>query len=186
MNLEIVVAYYHEDLNWTRDLPCIIYDKSGTDHGYINLPNIGREAQTYLYHIITRYDRLADRTAFVQGNPFDHCMTFKDQIKENFQGWRPYSHHGNLCFNDNEKNVPEYYTRLFGVPPPEHYEFVGGAMFGVTKDLILAKPLSFWQKALKLMDDYENAPFLLERMWKLYFTTPTHYSQGESSLPIAV
>ena len=34
----------------------------------------GREAGTWLHHIVTNYDRLADRTVFLQGDPFDHLL----------------------------------------------------------------------------------------------------------------
>ena len=34
----------------------------------IQLPNIGRESHTYLHHIVSRYDTLADVTLFLQGS----------------------------------------------------------------------------------------------------------------------
>ena len=40
----------------------------------IALPNRGREAGTWLHHIVSNYDRLADRTVFMQGDPFDHLL----------------------------------------------------------------------------------------------------------------
>lgn len=71
----VVVAKYREDGAWTRDLglPVLVYDKSGDPlPGAIPLPNLGREAHTYLQHILTHYPDFPDCTAFVQGNPFAH------------------------------------------------------------------------------------------------------------------
>lgn len=78
----IVVARFREDLAWLRglDLPCVVYNKgpgldpselpSGTE--IVALPNLGREAHTYLTHILAHHGRLPRHTAFVQGNPFTH------------------------------------------------------------------------------------------------------------------
>jgi hypothetical protein len=37
-----------------------------------DLPNVGREGQTYLHHIVHNYHNLADITFFSQGNPRPH------------------------------------------------------------------------------------------------------------------
>ena len=80
--LGLVVARYREDLGWLREvgLPCVVYNKGpeldpadlppGTE--VVALPNVGREAHTYLTHIIAHYGRLPRHTAFLQGNPFAH------------------------------------------------------------------------------------------------------------------
>lgn len=79
---EIVVSRYNEDISWlNEEFPTekvTIYNK-GEDNithqsnwNIIQLPNIGRESHTYLYHIISNYNKLADRTLFLQGNPYDH------------------------------------------------------------------------------------------------------------------
>ena len=68
--LDIVVARYNEDISWTKKYqPNIIIYNKGDDHidSSIPLPNVGRESHTYLYHIISNYNQLADRTVFVQG-----------------------------------------------------------------------------------------------------------------------
>lgn len=80
--LELVVARYREDLSWLRelDLPACVYNKGPElDSGLLppgvraaSLPNLGREAHTYLTHIIAQYHALPRHTAFLQGNPFAH------------------------------------------------------------------------------------------------------------------
>lgn len=85
---ELVVAYYTEDMNWLRNLPAglqkTVYTKGPgkqTEHKTIPLPNVGREAHTYLYHLVNRYDSLAKWTVFCQGKPFDHAYDFKKFLR---------------------------------------------------------------------------------------------------------
>lgn len=89
-DLEIVVARYNEDLSWLdsfKDYKVTVYNKGNEDLNLspncqiINLENIGREAHTYLYHVITSYETLAGRTIFLQGNPFDHNPDFDSMIE---------------------------------------------------------------------------------------------------------
>ena len=80
-NLQIVIARYNEDLEWLKEppfnqYPVIVYNKGPNDNYYhapniiqnIKLPNIGRCDHTYLYHIIEKYDNLADVTVFLPGS----------------------------------------------------------------------------------------------------------------------
>lgn len=84
----MVVARYNEDLSWLKQVPSTIkifvYNKGKDDifdlpanAELFKLPNLGREANTYLYHVTTHYDSLKDfdRIIFVQGDPFDHGGT---------------------------------------------------------------------------------------------------------------
>ncbi|RYF61410.1 MAG: DUF3431 domain-containing protein, partial [Cytophagaceae bacterium] len=87
--LELVVAHYTENLNWLRNLPAgvhkTVYTKSPepvTEHQTLLLPNVGREAHTYLHHLVSRYDSLAEWTVFCQGKPFDHAYDFKKTIRK--------------------------------------------------------------------------------------------------------
>lgn len=80
--LELVIARYREDISWLAELglPCTVYNKGPQpEPGSLPpnatltpLPNLGREAHTFLTHIIARYDALPRHTAFLQGNPFAH------------------------------------------------------------------------------------------------------------------
>lgn len=84
----MVVARYNEDLTWLKKVPATIkifvYNKGKDDlvdlpanTELFKLPNLGREANTYLHHVTTNFDSLAefDRIIFVQGDPFDHGGT---------------------------------------------------------------------------------------------------------------
>lgn len=72
--LDIVVAWYNEDLSWlaTTSMPphtLHVYAKhaaSHPDYSVVPLPNVGRETHTYMHHIVANYDSLADVTLFTQ------------------------------------------------------------------------------------------------------------------------
>ena len=70
MSVVVVIAKYKENVSWVENLKYnyIIYDKSK------DVPNIGRESETYLKYIINHYNNLPDYVVFLQGNPFDHLL----------------------------------------------------------------------------------------------------------------
>jgi hypothetical protein len=68
---KMVVARYNEDVSWSRKYNCVVYNKGSDLSGSIRLDNVGREAHTYLRHIITNYHNLEDTLLFVQGDPFE-------------------------------------------------------------------------------------------------------------------
>jgi hypothetical protein len=90
MKTEIVVARYKENLDWlkkikkSKDIKITVYNKGPDDISInaIQLPNIGRESHTYLYHIINNYDNLADQTIFCQGDSIYHSPDFLDLINK--------------------------------------------------------------------------------------------------------
>jgi len=81
-DIVLVAARYREDVSWLDGLglPCVVYNKGPEldpaklppTAQVIALPNTGREAHTYLTHIIADYRRLPRHTAFLQGDPFAH------------------------------------------------------------------------------------------------------------------
>ena len=88
MFLNLVVARYNENLNWLRRVPQIfrvtVYNKEpeASAMGYPCLPNSGREAHTYLWHIVQHYEELAELTIFCQGKPFDHAYNFHQTLRD--------------------------------------------------------------------------------------------------------
>lgn len=69
--VDVVIARYNEDITWTQKLHynVIIYNKGSELANSIRLPNIGREAHTYIHHIVENYDTMDPNgvTAFSQG-----------------------------------------------------------------------------------------------------------------------
>lgn len=158
--VQLVVARYREDVSWVPqlDLPAVVYDKSGQGlpgsmpvPGVVPLPNIGREAHTYFTHIVREYDRLAEVTVFLQGDPFFHLRqdgragaadlkTMLGQAvadKAPFRGlaWfrlkcdglgRPHDMHlpenkGKWAGWGKDIPVAQTFSKLFAAPPPQSY-----------------------------------------------------------------
>jgi len=81
-SIEIVVARYNEDLVWLKfppfnKYPVVIYNKGPNEDFYkppllkkvVNLPNVGRESHTFLWHIIDNYHGgISPLTAFLTGS----------------------------------------------------------------------------------------------------------------------
>lgn len=83
----VVIARYNENLDWLKNLnnPFMVYNK-GQEFPYEiirkDIPNKGREAETYIRSIIENYSVLSQYKymVFLQGNPFDHCQDLYNKI----------------------------------------------------------------------------------------------------------
>ncbi|MDR1192411.1 MAG: DUF3431 domain-containing protein [Verrucomicrobiales bacterium] len=192
--IELVVARYREDLAWTRNVPAgvrvTVYNKGGPlPLTATPLPNIGREAHTYLQHIVSRYDSLAPLTVFAQGRPFDHAPDLHRVLRAAADGaltvsdfkWLGFlvdtdDRRGRRLFVPWSKNVTreelpldEFYEKLFGQPSPETFRFHGGAQFIVSAGCARRRPLEFYQRALALTVSEPLAAHCLERVWDQIF-----------------
>lgn len=195
---DVVISKYKEDISWVKNITkskLFIYDKSDdVIPGHIKLPNIGREAHTYLYHIINNYDNLSDYTCFLQGNPYDkekgHLSLTIEQLEsfsENIEFY-PLSyilecnldgtpHHPNL-------DIDKIIFDKFFIDKPDTLKFVVGAQFIVSKKSILSRKKEFYIDILKEFDriDIDNEhtgggggtkgnkmPWICERIWAYLF-----------------
>lgn len=93
MKKELIIAVYNEDISWINNInsvdKIIVYNKGDRDIfsnipniEVIKLPNVGREAHTFVYHIVENYEKLADHTIFLQGDPFYHSYLTPETINE--------------------------------------------------------------------------------------------------------
>lgn len=192
--MEIVVARYNEDISWLNsiDVKKTIYNKGNDEiENSIRLPNIGRETQTYFYHIVNNYDNLDEWTFFIQGNPFDHVRNM-DWILDNLP--HTLNHSAKMIIDDevyffsnghfkkilqsNSLGQPYHFdildidglwNMIFDVEPPTVYEFTAGCMFCVSKDKILKNSLSFYEKCLEITETREKSPWEFERMINYIF-----------------
>lgn len=167
--MEVVVARYKEDIEWTCRLPykVTVYTKNDG-----LLPNIGREAHTYLYHIITRWDSLAEHTAFVQGHPFDHAPGLLQDLVETPTEFR---HLGPQLSCDRD-GWPHHcglnVGRLADAVGLVQSEFVfsAGAQFVVSRERIRSRPLAFYHVLMSvLVTNLSEAPWVYERLWQSIF-----------------
>ncbi len=206
-SIELVVARHEEDLRWLRRVPdsirITIYNK-GTNpalpHGLearvglrvMTLPNLGREAHSYLTHLVECRDALAPVTVFCQGHPFDHAPDFHDRLKALAEGGESPSSflwYGFLEETDDawgrrlfvpwsknhdrrELSTGKLYKDLFAEPSPQFFHFRGGAQFAVACEAVLQRSGAFYEQALKLSTAMPDAAHSFERLWDRLFGNP--------------
>lgn len=199
--LELVVARCHEDLNWLRRVPkrfrVTVYNK-GLDvpalprrHGVEvhALPNVGREAHTYLHHLIRRYDSPADITVFAQGKPFDHVPDFHKILHR--LAFRKFAitdfcwlgfiidqddADGTRLFQQWPKNPQKhplplraFWGSLWNAAPPEAVTFYPSAHFAVTAPCVQRQSLDYYRNARDIAAHLPDAAHCFERVWDRVF-----------------
>ncbi len=198
--LEVVVCRCGEDLAWTRNLPrgvtLTIYDKTpAPDPGWPgsqSLPNAGREAHTWLHHLVERYDELADMTVFTQGHPFDHAPDLHRVIRHLAQAegatpdfwwlgflWETDDARGHPSFIHWTKNrerrsldLAGFFQKLWGEPAPSHVRYVGGGQFALSRQAAHRRPREFYERAREISLSFPDAAHALERTWDRVFLAP--------------
>lgn len=197
--LELVVARYTEDLAWLRKRPAslhvTVYDKSAdgsAEPDALALPNVGREAHTYLHHLVERYDTLAEWTIFCQGKPFDHAFDFKKTLRAFADApdaisplgfcWLGHlidtdDNQGNRLFRPWSKNedgrgldLRGFHRALFDTDGPPAYTFVLGAQFAIHRDVVRRQTRAFYERALAVSITFPDAAHCFERSWDLVFS----------------
>ncbi len=153
------------------------------------LPNVGREAHTYLQHLVSHYDELAEHTIFCQGKPFDHAYDFHKSLRafaekpDEIGEFRWLGHlidtdtpDGHRLFRTWSKNedgrgldLRGFHRHLFGTDGPERYPFVLGAQFAVHRDVVRRQPKAFYEHALDLAVNFPDAAHGFERTWDRVF-----------------
>lgn len=172
-----MVAKYKEDVSWTGSIvshKVTVYDK-----GCGMLPNVGREAQTYLHHIVNNYDCLADVTVFLQGNPFGHITLTEEEVLAQIDSY-PYERTEPFF---NTRAIHEYtnlckatYKHIFGVEYDDEIYFNDGAQWIVKKQDIVTHPKEFWEVLYQQVSlpQHSNTdgvvnPWTLEGVWQFLF-----------------
>lgn len=196
---EIVIARYNEDISWSNKFENIrkIYNKGEIIAGVesISLPNVGREAHTYLYHIINNWQDLAEQTMFCQGRVNDHGIKPLD-IEEFFiksglfksgkvfrnANWGFINHIGKWAEEKSSGKMQKagltfgaWFDRFIGVPRAESFFFVPGANFCVHERAIKNRSLEFYKKLIKTVDGHINPEeaHYFERSWIYIFNLST-------------
>ena len=207
MDTSIIISRYDEDLDWLskyKEWNLIIYNKGYDDiknkfKNLIELPNLGRESHTWLFHIIKNYDNLSDINIFLQGRIDDlGCMSFqspidyiKDTQKNGFAVKRfgllgPLHWENYLGIDRDQRYKKQWFSGDIGIKSEGFREFARtyfpkipifvptsyGGCFGVSKEKIRQYKLSFYKKLIKDLE-YHNNPIeghFMERLWCYMFT----------------
>jgi hypothetical protein len=177
----IVIAKFNEDMDWVKQLRYNykIYDKSK------DIPNVGREAETYLRYIIENYNNLPNYVVFLQGRPFDHLKEENvDFINTSIDSLNNTDHVVNLRdLADESHNLytrtTESFTALFDSPLPNRFSISYGAQYIVPKSCILNRKREFYEVIRNVMVNVNNTeesrtnclvcPWSMERMWLYIF-----------------
>jgi len=198
--VNIVLSKFNENTDWTKKLihKVTIYDKSNNPiEGSIQLKNVGREGETFLYHIVNNYHNLDDVTVFLQGNPFEHLQILV--------GWRAKltDEEINLVINKMNYEINDssifttFYQVLYNDPDgtnganisrdcKEYFDEVyhnftvsPGAQYIVPKKNILSRPLEFWKKLHSAIYDNERLNgYSLEQLWYLAYNHKMNNNVG--------
>lgn len=165
----------------------IIYNKGPDQISGTSLPNVGREAHTYLHHIVNSYDSMSDCIIFCQANPFDHEPSFLNKINDpelyrlvmgdGFIGLCPRCTEGPHAIDDPRHPIglPMYYwfDLLFEHRLSRHdnYNSFYGAQFITTKARVHCRPLNFYKFLLSLVSTDINPmeAYIYERLWPFIF-----------------
>ncbi len=213
VNVDIVVARYNEDPTWILsvkdNLPqhiilrnIFIYNKGDTlnlDYEqYPNvavvletLPNLGRESNTYIQHILKHYDDQADVTLFVQGKIDDHCILGLSPIAYVHKmittaidstigmSWNAYPWQHGTDFNfrleqyygalsRSEYNYGQWFGKFIGKFPnnsARHLWYQSG-LFAVQKHRIVSRSMLFYRRLLgELTAPNPEQEHYMERSW---------------------
>jgi len=165
-----VVSRYNEDINWVKKISYkyVLYNKGPddilSDIKYKKLPNVGREAHTYLTYLVDNYNSLPDYVGFLQGDPFPHSIFMGHRLSK-FKGEDFYP----LCPNTKYKEDARPYidmierstAKYFGIVRPAG-EFPFGAQFIISKNKILKHSLREYEFLLnKLVESEKNKSFCI-------------------------
>jgi hypothetical protein len=160
---QVVIAKYKEDVAWAEVLEpsATVYSKDPAEQGrYRVLPNAGREGGTYLYHIVRHYDDLAERTLFLQGDPFPHPLLPLDVYASSEMPF--------VAGSDSVQNIS--WTVPWSIPTQpitehvmrdflglvecdssiSHFRWTQGAQFAVARQQIRKRPKSYYQRLLDI------------------------------------
>lgn len=139
------------------------------------VPNVGREAHTYLLHIVQNYDALADVTVFLQGDPFPH-MARRHALTPAALASLP---EGDAWPRQvvRESKTPRFHKRvdthaasakLLG-SQRQVYEFPAGAQYAVSRAKLRSRPLDWWKRLLAMILEDEINAWEVERLWRYVF-----------------
>ena len=183
----LVVSRFNEEIDWTKQIEnwnVIIYNKGEKlDVNSVALPNVGREAETYLNFIVNNYHDLNGLYGFVQGNPFGNGLSSNENIildinsittLEGFSFFKGskilYSDLNGLPDHNTGIDITGYCTK-FEIKVPEKLEFAPGAQFVVCSNSVKARPVDFYKNLLNSVNTSIKPceAYILERLWFYIF-----------------
>jgi hypothetical protein len=199
----LIISRYKENVDWIQNIynfveKIFIYNKNNENDiknlqdkkiSVINLPNIGRESNSYLYHIVNNYEDLQNHNIFLQGNPYDHCKNLDYTLNEisKYSDDNIFLPLNKVVVENNKSKYRKTHPHTNGLPieyfmnilfniktdPLETILVNYGAQFIVSKNIIQKRSRSFYDFLLKLNSRKNSTlePYIFERLW-LYIFDP--------------
>jgi hypothetical protein len=212
MSFSLVISYYNskEFLKLLDFIPdtwfVYIYNKSKNKLNNINnhnitifdVPNIGRETDTYLRHIINFYDILTDYTAFIQDDTHNHIqpqdyfnfVEFVHNCQKNnhsFTGYpakyrkgstrpqkRTFNNGCHFASIDIPKDAVKICAPKLNINLPDQYITYVCAHFVCSKNSITNKNIDYYTKLHEYSNNSEDYSvskkgYIFEHMWAVIF-----------------
>lgn len=216
-NLDIVVAHYNSrsfeevitefqtltnkyriDFENIHINKVFVYNKSSNNpvlnenntYTIKNLPNVGREGETYLNHIIENYDNLQEYTLFIQDDTHNHVTPYKKfciticrqllqkkeyyiypamyRIKGAYLPQHIVNGYSKLPFFKNPYLIKESCERL-NICLPEKYSTNMCAFLLLSKQAVHKHNVEFYKKLREWLLENETHGYCLEYIWEIIF-----------------
>ena len=167
----LVIARFAEDVGWAASFPgeVVVVQKDR------DLPNVGREASSWLWFMETAAVDPDATYAFLQGDPTAHgvgpaCIRRVD-------AFTPIGSVVLSCGLDGSPNHPdlplaERAREWFGAELRAPIGFHAGAMFLAPGRLLLTRPREWYADLRRRVERDEKGPWVMERMWSLAWAIP--------------
>lgn len=171
----LVVSVYNEDISWIDSIDfadeIFIYNKGDRFiEDSIILPNVGREAHTFVYHIVKHYNNLPDYLITLQGCPYPHLRDVdSNNINQVFKNhnYNNEVHYFHELIKDYTEVTKPLYSKYFENLPSDIF-FVPGAQFIIPKEKILSKSINFYKNVLyELMIDKTSSSDGVVNAWTM-------------------
>ena len=193
---ELVVALWDKDYSWVNDVNSDVkvtkYNKNKetlTDDHILIEPNVGRDVHTFFWHIVNRYNDLADYTFFAQDQINDHVHNYPEIINGSYNEISKYAvQQAGECWYFNSQvpyiatcdrdgapwhpglPLPQIWKELFNEEMPiDQISFTAAGHFCVTKEQVHLQPIEYYENVLRILAEFELAPWCIERLHPYIF-----------------
>ncbi len=211
----IIIARFNENIDWLlryNNFNVVIYNKGKylDNKGLgkiINLPNVGRESHTWLYHIVSNYENLDEVNIFLQGRIDDlgvlayqdvneylnECMIKGFSVRR-FGILGPFHWSKYLGLQNNSKYRKNIINKSLKEPEISFKELAQtfidkiplftitsyGGCFAVSKELIKQHKISLYKELLDILSANDNPleGHYMERLWCYLFTKNRYLFRG--------
>lgn len=211
----LVVNRYKENIEWVREFGnYIVYNKGKDDlpadirSKSIRMGNLGRDAHSYIYHIVENYENLEDIIMFCQGDFSDHIDASPNQLFEIFLDVEEHGFssrllelektkgnndrnfslewHGSKLNSKKKYNLGEWWEQTTGEGWIRSRSVFWGSILSVKKEFILKRSKDSYESILNTLDCAANTLecHFIERSWFNILNLPLDFSIGVDHLPI--